>query len=1205
LLVRNIYLLIVAALFLAGCTEQEQVRTNSSAPVVINTTGYQVPADSLAPPVVISVDESKLKKVTAGKPVVVPTGLNISPAIVGKSVEVNHNLLTVITPGTDTFPLPRSVVAIDSPFVAGIPVPVIAKDAYIKEQNPQNFSSFSKLQGLTHGNIPAMLEDKFGNIWLATYGGGVSRYDGKSFTHFTDKQGLSNNSVLSIAEDSDGNLWFGTNGSGVSRYDGSNFTHFTLRHGLNNAIVNSIVQDRTGKLWFGTEGGGLSQYDGKNFIHFTTREGLSSNFVHCILEDKKGNLWIGTNGGGVSKYDGKSFTHFTEKDGLSSNKISSILEDKAGNLWFGTNGGGIIHYDGKRFTSYTDNNIFINYTAVGIVESRKGNLWIGSNGGGMFEFDGSNFIRYTENEGLSLNAVRSLMEDRSGNLWIGTWGLGVSRFDGKTFTYATVKEGLSHKVMCSIIEDKKGDIWLGTGGNGAMRYDGKHIYHFTKNQGLADNVALSVLEDSRGNLWFGSLSNGVSKYDGKSFTEYSKKDGLSGNDVRCIIEDRKGNLWFGINGGGVSKFDGKSFTQYTRAQGLSGNDVRSMMEDRAGNIWFGTFDGGVTKYDGNTFTHFTENEGLSNSGVLSIFEDETGIIYFGTNGGGAMLFDGKRLISLTEKEGLSNNVVQSMAEDASGNLWFGTRFGLSKLSKSERQKLAGLFSTNSDSLTQEFNVRFHSYAFDDGFIGIGVNGGKTMCGMKDGTLWIGANDRLTIYHPTGDMPDTLVPNIQLTGLALFSENIDWTGLKRNPDTTLVLGNGVSVGNFKFNGLSRWYNLPNELSLAYNNNYLTFSFIGITMNRPKRVRYQYILQGNDANWSTVTDRTEAPYGNLSPGTYTFKVKAMNSEGHWSQPLTYTFTVRPPWWQTWWAYAAYVIILVGSIGYYIRWRERELKARQRELEQTVEERTAEVKEEKKLVEVKNKEILDSIAYAKRIQSTILPSIRAFKANLDDSFVLYMPKDIVAGDFYWFERVKDDNRLFFAACDCTGHGVPGAMVSVVCHNALNKALYEFGRRTPAEILDKTSELVIDNFNKNMELNDEVKDGMDASVCAFDPETGQLIWAGANNPLMLIRNGQQVTELKADKQHVGRSDNRRTYTNHTFQLEKGELIYLITDGFADQFGGANNKKFQKAKLRELLFSIHHLPMEQQRSTLLETFEKWRGTNEQVDDVTIIGVRV
>ncbi len=161
------------------------------------------------------------------------------------------------------------------------------------------------------------------------------------------------------------------------------------------------------------------------------------------------------------------------------------------------------------------------------------------------------------------------------------------------------------------------------------------------------------------------------------------------------------------------------------------------------------------------------------------------------------------------------------------------------------------------------------------------------------------------------------------------------------------------------------------------------------------------------------------------------------------------------------------------------------------------------------------------------------------------------------------------------------------------------------PAGILDKVAELVIEDFNKNADDNDEVKDGMDASICALDVESGQLQWAGANNPLWLIRKGEEFTEIKADKQPVGRSDVRHPYTNHSFQLQKGDVIYLITDGYADQFGGEKNKKFQKAKLKDLLFSLHQLPMDEQRNKLYETFISWRAGNEQVDDVCIIGVRI
>jgi ligand-binding sensor domain-containing protein len=532
----------------------------------------------MAEPKVIIVDESKLKKIPVGNPKVVPTNTNIHLA--GKPKIVNAGTPRVCTPGQDTFLIPKTVPAIDSSFAAGIPEVVIAKDAYVNEENPEGLSSFSKLQGLKRSVIACMLQDKSGNLWFGTNGGGVSKYDGKSFTHFTEKEGLSNNTV------------------------------------------SSILEDKSGNLWFGTYGGGVSKYDGKSFTHFTEKEGLSNNTVWSILEDKSGNLWFGTDGG-VSKYGGKSFTHFTEKEGLSNNTVFSILEDKSGNLWFGTYGGGV------------------------------------------------------------------------------------------------------------------------------------------------SKLALSEVE-------------GSTQY---TFTHFTEKEGLSNNVVWSMLQDKSGNLWFGTDGG-VSK--------------LAQSEVE-----------------GSSQY---TFTHFTE------------------------------------------KEGFSNNVVASMLEDKSGNLWFGTRFGLSKLSPTNREKL--VFFSDPDSYRDksapeaEGKVFFKNYTYEDGFLGIGCNA-RAILEAKDGTIWIGANDRLTAYHPpaVGEIADTLAPNIQLTSIALFNENIAWVNLTssvsqgRAPsskekgsgnnffvkDTTIILGNGVNVGGFEFNGLTRWYNLPENLSLAYNNNYITFNFIGITQNQPKKVK----------------------------------------------------------------------------------------------------------------------------------------------------------------------------------------------------------------------------------------------------------------------------------------------------------------------------------------------------------------------------------
>ena len=251
----------------------------------------------------------------------------------------------------------------------------------------------------------------------------------------------------------------------------------------------------------------------------------------------------------------------------------------------------------------------------------------------------------------------------------------------------------------------------------------------------------------------------------------------------------------------------------------------------------------------------------------------------------------------------------------------------------------------------------------------------------------------------------------------------------------------------------------------------------------------------------------------------------------------------------------------------------------------------------LEEKNQEITDSITYAKRIQSAILPPDKLVKENLKESFILYKPKDIVAGDFYWLEQ--KNNKVLFAAADCTGHGVPGAMVSVVCNNALNRSVREHKLTDPGEILNKTREIVIAEFEKS---DEEVKDGMDIAICSL--EGNKLLYAGANNPLWIIRKGELI-ETKANKQPIGQFDHPEPYTTHSFELQKGDSIYIFSDGYVDQFGGEKGKKFKAKAFRELLLTIQNQPMEEQKTIIDNSFEAWRGGLEQIDDVCVIGVSV
>jgi serine phosphatase RsbU (regulator of sigma subunit) len=287
----------------------------------------------------------------------------------------------------------------------------------------------------------------------------------------------------------------------------------------------------------------------------------------------------------------------------------------------------------------------------------------------------------------------------------------------------------------------------------------------------------------------------------------------------------------------------------------------------------------------------------------------------------------------------------------------------------------------------------------------------------------------------------------------------------------------------------------------------------------------------------------------------------------------------------------LVVIAYRSYRIKKRDNRLIALQKE----------EVEIQKSIVEEKNKEITDSITYAKRIQNAILPPKKLVKEWLPNSFIFYQPKDIVAGDFYWMET--SDDFLFFAVADCTGHGVPGAMVSVVCHNALNRAVKEFNIKDPGKILDKTKELVIEQFENDEE---EVKDGMDIALCRLNLNTNEVSYAGANNPFWILRkDSESIEEIKATKQSIGKAYSSVNYETHSIQLNKGDSMYLFSDGFADQFGGEKGKKFKYKPFKNLLIKLATLNIEEQKDKLEKAFNDWKGEHEQIDDICVIGVRV
>lgn len=286
-----------------------------------------------------------------------------------------------------------------------------------------------------------------------------------------------------------------------------------------------------------------------------------------------------------------------------------------------------------------------------------------------------------------------------------------------------------------------------------------------------------------------------------------------------------------------------------------------------------------------------------------------------------------------------------------------------------------------------------------------------------------------------------------------------------------------------------------------------------------------------------------------------------------------------------FAAIGIILLINVFYFYKRYRTQLK--DKEL----------IALQKRELEARNHEIMDSIAYAKRIQAAILPSDIRMKKILPNSFIYYQPKDVVAGDFYWIE--ENDDAIYVAVADCTGHGVPGAMVSVVCNNSLNYVVRQLGEKNPSQILDKTRQLIKDEFNQS---NENLRDGMDIALCKIKNE--KLYFSGAHNPVWIIRNNELI-EFKGDKQPIGKFEHEKPFTQKETRLEKNDILYIFSDGFADQFGGKKGKKFKYAALKELLISISQKTMHEQKLILEDTFEKWRGSLEQIDDVCVMGVKV
>jgi ligand-binding sensor domain-containing protein/serine phosphatase RsbU (regulator of sigma subunit) len=1070
-----------------------------------------------------------------------------------------------------------------------------------------NFENFTLENGLPQATIYCIFQDSRGYLWLGTEGSGACRFDGKNFKVINQATGLAGGVVRSILEDNDGRLWFGTDG-GVSVYDGNRFITVNEQKGLSSNTVVCLYKDKNNSIWAGTAGdkGGLNKIelhsgDSIKINKYTIDNGLSNNSVFTLCEDNFNRLWIGTFGGGINILSKDQ--NLTRLENFPSSHILTISSDSLNNLWVGTYDRGITKISIARDLNncrieQISNALTITGNTIWTILPTADEVWFGTNENGILRFINQKTASINNSNGLLKNQIISLFKDRENNIWVSCGDGGICRFLGDRFYHLTKKEGLTDENVYSIAISRNGDTWIGTYGGGLFRLiagDGLNkCISYTIKDGLPDNVINSLAFDMKDNLWI-ATPKGIARFNGKNFRVYNEeKDGLVNNDVNSIYIDKDDAVWCGTKKG-ISKYDGIGFKN-TKEHYLPNDEVQTILQDRSANVWCGTL-GGLARFSGDKLTTYDEVEGLTQKKIHSLAEDKNGNIWIGTFGSGIFRLSAntneKPLIKLMVSDSLltSPNIYSLIFENDT-TLLAGTDKGLNRIILDSYSRVKKVF----------------NYSLKDGFSGIKNNLNAV---TKNGDeIWFGTVKGITAYRPKDDKAGSSKPRIQITDVKLFFNEVDWAKKKYE--------------------IIPWTQLPRNLKLSYKNNHLTFHFIGLLFSDKEEITYQYMLEGLDKNWSPPRKENEAVYPGLLPGEYTFKVVASDRYGNRSnETASFSFIITPPFWQTIWFYIICAVIALSSIVAYIKYRERKLRTERDKLEGIVKERTAEVVMQKDQIEFQRdeiqrqhtivteqkKDIMDSIQYAKRIQTAAIPSEEIVANELKDLFILYKPRDVVSGDFYWLG--VEDEKIIVIAADCTGHGVPGAFTSMLGISMLNDIIGQESTTSPEIILNELRKNIVRSLKQSPES--ESKDGMDIAILTIDKKNNELDFAGAMNPLFIIRDanlesltdsfveeeGFRLYELKGDKMPAAIHIKMDPFKKTTVRIKPDDKFYMFSDGYEDQFGGPKHHKFMRKSLKKLFLQIHQLPMSEQKLLLEKTLDDWKGDLPQVDDILIIGFTI
>lgn len=832
--------------------------------------------------------------------------------------------------------------------------------AVFSQNKSLNFKHIGIAEGLSQINISCIFQDSQGFMWFGTRDG-LNRYDGYKFIVYRyddkNKNSISNNFIHDIAEDKNGNIWIATEGGGINKFDVKHdrFTRYTHNShkpkSISSSSVNKLVFDENGNLWVATQKGGLDYFDlnsniFKHYIHSNKVNSISDNNINTVFRDSRNNLWIGTSTGGLNLLDRKTgkFTKFSHLDNndktISGNTVTSIFEDSRHQLWIGTQGNGLnlFNPEEKTFQRFINDeriarSLSGNYI-LGISEDADGNLWIGvENGGVSILRKGTNhFDNYYHDDidknSLSANSIYSLCRDKQGNMWVGAFSGGINLFKKSTksfshYTHNTSANSLSNNFVLCIYEDSAGSVWLGTDGGGLNKFNpGKGTFTSFKQQknknGLAGNYVLNISQDSDGKLWIGTWGDGISVLDEATnhfkYFKHSAADAksISGNNVYAIIHTKDKKTWVGTYNGGLNVYDKNTgaFKHFkfdvNDPRSLSSDRIYSLLEDSRGNLWIGTFDGGLNLLDRktNTFIRFQHDEksnSISNNAVPDIFEDHKGNIWISTFSG-LNLFDTKsrHFTVFTKTDGLPSDIIYAVREDNRGKIWISTNSGLSRYDQ-ETKKFEN-FTTEDGLQADEFKP--HS-SFKS----------------RNGTLYFGGVYGFNTFNPDQIKKEKSFSPLVITSFQVFNKALS---IAKNDNDPSPLKQDISY--------------TQSISLSYRQSVISIEYAALDFAPPDKKQYAYILEGFDKDWNYVDNRNTASYTNMPAGDYKFKVKYRNSTGLWS-PASRGLEIKiiPPFWLTWWFETLSVLLVITCVYVFFKYRLRKIKSQKQILERLVEERT----------------------------------------------------------------------------------------------------------------------------------------------------------------------------------------------------------------------------------------------------------------------------